>query len=227
MNSVLNIESKQCPESKLGQVHSAPTLSNSVPNSDSKQCPESKLGQVYSTPTLSPACARTKHCCRPGPAVSRVVSPRPRACCCSYRSSLHRIVALPPAVSRLCCNTTQWPSRLPVPIQFIISRHTPPAAKPSHARRSLLRAGRSCRWPSPRPYRGPIRPCPSRDWPCRGPWVSTHAYCLQRLFFFFHIIFFLSTYWKTIKKQKKKFHFLVEQNKFLKIYFIFFQFYTL
>ena len=56
---------------------------------------------------------------------------------------------------------------------------------------------------------------------------------LPTMFFFFHIIFFShSSYWKTTKKKIFIFffQFSMEQNKFLKIYFLFiffFQFYTL
>ena len=59
---------------------------NSVPNSDSKQCLESKLGQVHSVHTLNPGCAHyaqaahTAPCRRPGLVVSqacigRIVAP--------------------------------------------------------------------------------------------------------------------------------------------------------
>ena len=70
--------------------------------------------------------------------VTSTVSPSLRSCCCAYHSSLRRIVALPPAVSLLSRHTTQWLSRPPITIQFIISRHTPPAAKPSRAPLTLV-----------------------------------------------------------------------------------------
>ena len=109
---------------------------NSVPNSDSEQCTESKLSRVHNAPTLGPACAHAAclagrvvvhqaPCRRPGPAMyqrtpdrvarcaSNAVSPRPRVRCCAYRSSLRRIVALPPAVSHLSLDTSCWPYRGP------------------------------------------------------------------------------------------------------------------
>ena len=69
------------------------------------------------------------------------------------RAPLRRIAALPPAVLRLYSDTTQRPSRVPVMIHPFVSRHSPSTAKPSRARRLILRAGR--------PYR-------SLPWPCRG-----------------------------------------------------------
>ena len=64
-----------------------------------------------------------------------------------YRGApLRRIVAPPLVVSRLSRDTTQRPSRPPVTIQFIVSQHTPPIAKPSRAGRlPCAQAGLS--WP--------------------------------------------------------------------------------
>ena len=93
--------------------------------------------------------------------VSGALSSRPCARCCVYRSSLRCIVALPSAVSRMSRDTTQRPSCPPVTIQFIVSRHTPLAARSSRERHSPLCAGRPCHRAS--------RPCRSSAAPCRGP----------------------------------------------------------
>ena len=53
---------------------------NSGPNSDSKQCPESKLGQVHSVHTLDPGCAHAARSLRLGPQC-HVVSWRALAPC--------------------------------------------------------------------------------------------------------------------------------------------------
>ena len=88
---------------------------NSVLNSYSKQCTESKLSQVHSAPTLGPACAHTtcalrrvaglaRPCRRLGPAVSQAWPGRVaahaqscrvhRRCCAPYRKLLGRIACL-------------------------------------------------------------------------------------------------------------------------------------
>ena len=131
---------------------------NSVQNSTSELCIESKLGWVHQVHTLNPGCAHRPrtHC-----AVSQAWTGRVTAdagpCCALCR--VRRVATPPCALLRV--------SQLPTPYHgssYVVSRHTPPAARPSHTRRTPLRAGRPCRrasWPcrrlSPRPYRGLIR----------------------------------------------------------------------
>ena len=193
-------------------------------NSDSEQCTKLNLSRVHSAPTLGPACAHTTPCHRLGLTVSQAVCCVP--CRAPYRRAgrrvahpLRHIVELPPAVSHLSHDTTQRPSHPHAMIQFIVSRHTPPATRPWHARRLPLlagrpcrRASRSCRRPSPRPYSGLVRPCPSRivgvattlcllcydTMHCivTKAWKWAVAYPAAIIFFFNHIIFFphFSTY---------------------------------
>ena len=135
-----------------------------------------------------------------------------------------------PAVSWPCRNLsrdiTQRPSRPPVTIRPFVLRHNPPAARPSHACRlplrpgpSCRRASRPCRRPSPRPYRGPIRSCPSRivgvaatpfllchdTMHCivtnAWKWAIAHPIARKIFFFSHHFFFHLFTYWKTTKKK--------------------------
>ena len=140
---------------------------NSGPNRDSKRCPESKLGQVHSVHTLDPGyehAARALSCvtglalpCRRSPLSCRCAHAHASAPCaerrvahrivaqgtvsCAFSAvlwrSLHRIVAPPPVVSRLSSDITQRPS-------------------PTGALSAVSLAGQPCRgllWP----YRG----CPS------------------------------------------------------------------
>ena len=68
-------------------------------------------------------------------------------CCAAHAPTRYAvgITALPPAVSRLYCDTTQWLSRASVTIHPFVSRPNLPTARPSRARRSSLGAGRPCR----------------------------------------------------------------------------------
>ena len=82
-------------------------------NSDSKQCPESKLGQVYSVHTLDPACAHAAHALRLGRScravlqlvVGRVVAVS-QACRC-----VHADVSQLPSVTIQVCIAISYLSR--------------------------------------------------------------------------------------------------------------------
>ena len=179
-------------------------FTNSVPNSDSEQCTESKLGWVHQVHTLAqPTRTSRAHCAQAGLVVVRTGQARPcrnahPAVSCAVpcspcrRAPEHaavRIVApyvvswrFPPAVSRLSRDTTQRPSRPPFTIQFIVSPHTPSAARPLRARHKPLRAGRPCRRASrscskssPRSYRGPIRSYRGRPWALAAPCVTIQS----------------------------------------------------
>ena len=107
--------------------------------------------------------AQHQPCRRPGWPCRALYRRAPRTRCCSYRSFLRRIVALPPAMSRLYHDTTQQPSRVPITIRPFVSRHNPSAARTSRARRLPLRAGRPCRtWRR-------LGRIVGESWPCRGP----------------------------------------------------------
>ena len=146
---------------------------NSVPNSDSEQCTKSKLSRVHSAPILGPAYAHTAPCRWPGRVAGLAWQCRSTRPAVSQRTPAHRVAAPPRALLRavsrsqqvvswpcprpcrnLSCDTTQRPSRPPVTIRLFVSRHNPPAARPSRAHRSPLRVGRPCRRAS-RPCRRP------------------------------------------------------------------------
>ena len=102
--------------------------------------------------TLNPGCTHRSCTLRPGSAhTRRVASLAGRVAgligriATHTRAPLHRIAALPPAMSCMYRDTTQRPSIMPVTIRPFVSRHSPSAARPSRARRLLLRAGRSYR----------------------------------------------------------------------------------
>ena len=152
---------------------------NSGPNSDSKQCPESKLGQVHSAHTHGLGCALGRPCsavslcalapCRRlGPAVSlrtpdriarrpgRVAGPSGRVARTPGRvaRTLNRVPHTPGRVARTPGRVARTPGRV------------------SHARRCCAHA-RPCRAHA-RPFRAHARPCrthaqpcPTHVWPCR------------------------------------------------------------
>ena len=173
-------------------------------------------------------------------------------CCASCRAllrhaerhvarPLRRIVAPPTAVPCLSRDTTQRQNRALVMIRPFVSRHNPPVARPSRACRSPLHTGRPCRRasqpcrrPSPWPYRGPIRLCPSHivgmaATPCllchdtmhcivtkAGKWAVAHPTARKK---FFH-----SNYKKTtnIYIYIDVFFFIFQLNKINSLKFIFF-----
>ena len=184
MNSVPNSDSEQCIESKLSRVHSAPTLGPACAHTALCGKPSMAMSQAWPGRVAGLA----QPCHRLGPAMSQRPLKRWRAvsqvmCCASCRTlyrharrhvarPLRRIVTPPPVVSRLSRDTTQQPNRALVTIRPFISRHNPPAARPSRTRRSPLCRGRPCSmglsavsqaessalsWPNPTvswPYRG-------------------------------------------------------------------------
>ena len=193
-------------------------------------------------------------CRRPGWPCRALYRRAPRWRCCAYRSFLRRIVALSLAVSLPYRDTTQRPSRMPVTIHPFVSRHSPPAAKPSRPCRSPLRAGRPCRlvallWPYPQPGRVValrLRPGQPSQPLCHDTNCCIVTQCMLKmgsspttacnvsLFFVSHLFFFSS--FQLLENHLKKyyhyyyyyFQFPVNQINLLKfILSFFFQFYTL
>ena len=197
---------------------------NNVPNSDSKQCPESKLGQVHSVHTLNPGYACTAQ--RPSahatrwallwPCLGRVVVwPLPRA-----HSAPCRAVAAPyRSVSLLyrsawCAISRPKAAPLSATIQFLY--RDPLLTRPrACALPHPLTCGRSCRGPClgrivglPRPYRrqaqscrGQVLACPCAPLPslsqysllyCDSSLKSLAVAHLTAINFFFSHIFFLT-----------------------------------
>ena len=225
---------------------------NSCPNSDSKRCPESKLGHVHSVHTLGPGCTHATRtlrrvaglalpCRRLGPAVPL----RPRthwhavsqAVCCtpcraSYRRAgrhvAHRIVAQG-AMSR-AYSAVSWPSRrrimAPPPAVPRLSRDTTRQPSPSRCCRPYLeRVGHVVACLDL--YRGrPSMHLPVVSWPGApavsrynalyrdSGWKKMGSSPFQLLHFFFPFDL-LEDYQK-----KKKLHFAVEPKIFfLNIFF--------
>ena len=141
---------------------------NSGPNRDSKRCPESKLGQVHSVYTLDPGYAHAAHAlhrvaglalpCRRSPLLCRCAHAHASAPCgrpCVARRVAHRIVAQG-TVSR-AFNAVSWRSLhsilAPPPAVSRLSRNTTQRPSPARALQAVSRAGRPCRG-LPRSYRG-------------------------------------------------------------------------
>ena len=180
---------------------------------------------MHQVHTLNPDCMHRPCALRPGSTHSAVPQAQHRPCrrpswpcralyrlaprgrCCTYRSLLRCIVALPLAVSRPYCYTTQRPSRVPVTIRPFVSRPSLLTARPSHACRSPLRAGLPCRrpcwsyrgagsaasWPSPgrveAPRLGPGHTSPSQCHDtihCFVTQMGSSPFPVSAPFFFFH-----------------------------------------
>ena len=244
MNNVPNSDSEQCTESKLGWVHQVHTLTQAARTAP-RPCAQRRVAglawpcrrpglavsQAWPGRVVAPSrpCRRHRRSCH-RPSLGRITAvPRAPLCalCRAYRSSVRRIAALLRAASRYN-PATKLP---PVTIQFIISRHSPPARPRAHALPTVSWpplavswAWLAVSWPAF------VCPCAFAARPGQPPRPLCHdtnlcivTQCMLKMgsspaaacnvSFFFHTIFFLIP---TTGKPPKKyyyffFHFLVNQ----------------
>ena len=107
-------------------------------------------GCVHAWPYCGACPAVSQHCIATQPAARPSSCHDTNDCIMTHPTSQASLLS---RYNRLYHDTPQWPSRSPVTIQLIVSRHTLPATPRALALPHALARG---------------RPCPGLSWPCRS-----------------------------------------------------------